>query len=115
IHAESKPGHGSVFTLYLPARYADIEADRRSPEAGPARPDAVAGGEPDDGPSGPDEGAAAPPGSQAAETLWNAMSGTDWPDAVLAGHKVLIVDDDVRSVFALTSVLEGYGMDVLYA
>jgi CheY-like chemotaxis protein len=34
---------------------------------------------------------------------------------VLSEHKVLIVDDDVRNVFALTSVLEGYGLDVLYA
>jgi CheY-like chemotaxis protein len=39
----------------------------------------------------------------------------DYLDAVLSGRRVLIVDDDVRNVFALTSVLEGYGMDVLYA
>jgi CheY-like chemotaxis protein len=39
----------------------------------------------------------------------------DYLDAVLSGRKLLIVDDDVRNVFALTSVLEGYGMDVLYA
>ncbi|MFJ6216240.1 HAMP domain-containing protein [Streptomyces sp. NPDC092296] len=31
------------------------------------------------------------------------------------GEKVLIVDDDVRNVFALTSVLEQYGLTVLYA
>src|SRR5205823_13937820 len=36
-------------------------------------------------------------------------------EAVLQGRKVLIVDDDVRNVFALTSVLERYGMDVLFA
>ncbi|AYG80044.1 Signal transduction histidine-protein kinase BarA [Streptomyces hundungensis] len=32
-----------------------------------------------------------------------------------AGEKVLIVDDDVRNVFALTSVLEQHGLSVLYA
>ncbi|MER7759004.1 HAMP domain-containing protein [Streptomyces sp. NPDC097619] len=31
------------------------------------------------------------------------------------GEKVLIVDDDVRNVFALTSVLEQHGLNVLYA
>jgi CheY-like chemotaxis protein len=36
-------------------------------------------------------------------------------DAVFEGKKVLIVDDDVRNVFALASVFEGRGMDVLFA
>jgi CheY-like chemotaxis protein len=36
-------------------------------------------------------------------------------DAVFEGKKVLIVDDDVRNVFALASVFEGRGMEVLFA
>ena len=36
-------------------------------------------------------------------------------DEVLRGKKILIVDDDVRNVFALASVLEASGMEVLYA
>jgi len=36
-------------------------------------------------------------------------------DGVFNGKKVLIVDDDVRNVFALTSVLEANGMDVVFA
>jgi CheY-like chemotaxis protein len=34
---------------------------------------------------------------------------------VFRGKKVLIVDDDVRNVFALTSALEAAGMDVIFA
>jgi CheY-like chemotaxis protein len=34
------------------------------------------------------------------------------PDAILSGKKVLIVDDDIRNIFAMTSMLERYKMDV---
>jgi CheY-like chemotaxis protein/HAMP domain-containing protein len=36
-------------------------------------------------------------------------------EEVFKDKKILIVDDDVRNVFALTSVLEAHGMDVFYA
>jgi CheY-like chemotaxis protein/signal transduction histidine kinase len=36
-------------------------------------------------------------------------------DSVLSHKSVLIVDDDVRNIFALTSLLEGYQMQVRYA
>jgi len=35
-------------------------------------------------------------------------------DAVIAGKRVLIVDDDVRNIFSLTSVLEDHGMNVRF-
>ena len=43
------------------------------------------------------------------------------PEPVAAGHhrlcgkKVLIVDDDLRNVFAITSILELYGLSVIHA
>jgi CheY-like chemotaxis protein len=37
------------------------------------------------------------------------------PDALLAGKKVLIVDDDIRNIFAMTSLLERYKMEVISA
>jgi CheY-like chemotaxis protein/signal transduction histidine kinase len=36
-------------------------------------------------------------------------------DAVFEGKKILIVDDDVRNIYALTSAFEGRGMEVLFA
>jgi CheY-like chemotaxis protein len=36
-------------------------------------------------------------------------------EEVFKDKKILILDDDVRNVFALTSVLEAHGMEVLYA
>jgi len=36
-------------------------------------------------------------------------------DAVFAGKRILIVDDDVRNVYSLTSVLESHGMEVAFA
>ena len=36
-------------------------------------------------------------------------------DFVLAGKKVLIVDDDPRNIYALTAILERHKMQVVYA
>ncbi|SEG92624.1 Signal transduction histidine kinase [Thermomonospora echinospora] len=100
IHARSQLGRGSRFTLYLPAQYQGAGSPPPPAEVEPP----VSSGRP------APEAAAGP---ALAEFLEEPPA--DHLDAVLSGRKVLIVDDDVRNVFALTSVLEGYGMDVLYA
>jgi CheY-like chemotaxis protein len=40
---------------------------------------------------------------------------SDAADAGLMGRKVLLVDDDVRNIFAMTSALESHGLEVVYA
>jgi CheY-like chemotaxis protein len=49
--------------------------------------------------------------SQTREMLGNLRTG----DAPLHGRKVLVIDDDIRNVFALTSTLEQRGMKVVFA
>ncbi|MDH2410892.1 HAMP domain-containing protein [Streptomyces chitinivorans] len=44
-----------------------------------------------------------------------AQRAQERPRGAFDGEKVLIVDDDIRNVFALTSVLEQNGLQVLYA
>jgi CheY-like chemotaxis protein len=36
-------------------------------------------------------------------------------DTVFTGKKIMIVDDDVRNIFALTALLENHGMNVIFA
>ena len=43
------------------------------------------------------------------------LHGTNGEEPVIAGKKVLVVDDDVRNIFALTSMLETHGLEVFYA
>jgi signal transduction histidine kinase/HAMP domain-containing protein/ActR/RegA family two-component response regulator len=110
ITAHSQPGSGSTFTLYLPVRYrapADLLAGRPAPALGPAQTaeDDQAGpergGEPERADAGPPAASNEPP----------AVG----PHERLRGRKVLIVDDDLRNAFAITSILELYGLTVIHA
>jgi signal transduction histidine kinase/HAMP domain-containing protein/CheY-like chemotaxis protein len=107
IHARSELGQGSTFTLFLPAYY-------RHPGKGQVR--AVSWDLPSAKTAAPPEPAGLSP-AEGDESFAGFLDEPpiDYLDTVLSGRRVLIVDDDVRNVFALTSVLEGYGMDVLYA
>ncbi|MFJ2716619.1 HAMP domain-containing protein [Streptomyces sp. 6-11-2] len=156
IHAQSEPGRGSTFTLYLPLHPGEL------PPQGYQQPgsvldagDLVAAPGPD--PSGQADAQVETPAEVKSyretqngpaalfrrrrkvlpaadrrqarhgrpfQDQWVvASAGPAEPETVPQGHrdirfggeKVLIVDDDIRNVFALTSVLEQHGLSVLYA
>ena len=53
--------------------------------------------------------------SRLPEAKRQALEKLRQTDTVLAGKKVLIVDDDIRNIFAMTSLLERYQMQVFSA
>ncbi|MBW1600872.1 HAMP domain-containing protein [Streptomyces sp. JJ66] len=120
-----EPGHSTAAAASSePA--APVAAAPRAPELAPAEPSA-----PRQDPQAP-QAPAEPAQHQEAPQAVDGAARADAPavaeerpvpspEAVppdrstLQGRKVLIVDDDVRNVFALTSVLEHNGLQVLYA
>jgi CheY-like chemotaxis protein len=97
IQLTSEVGKGSTFTLYLPAsRDSRLRGRPVRPSDGTGEPDAPRR----DPPRGLVEESDALPEQIARE---------------LAGKTALLVDDDTRNVFALTSALEQYGIKAIHA
>ncbi len=55
------------------------------------------------------------PESELSEAQRETLAAIRKKDEQLIGKKILVVDDDLRNIFALTSVLEQHGLQVLHA
>ncbi|MDQ4094437.1 MAG: HAMP domain-containing protein, partial [Actinomycetota bacterium] len=105
LAVRSEPGKGSVFTLYLPEVYVPEASELPQP---PAAPHGAAHHKRGDKLGSSDL-------VSAARLLPELHSAPDETPVRFHGEKVLIVDDDLRNVFALTSLLEAYGLQVVFA
>jgi signal transduction histidine kinase/HAMP domain-containing protein/CheY-like chemotaxis protein len=127
VAVHSDPGSGSTFSLYLPLTLPcgaaepapgtaaapshsspdELETSANGESPGPTA-DASRTSPGGAGAAGP---ARAAPAAQPAAPLAPAAARHD----SLRGRKILLVDDDPRNTFALTNVLELYGLTVVHA
>jgi signal transduction histidine kinase/HAMP domain-containing protein len=117
ITAESTLGEGSTFTLLLPVSLpgggddGGAAAEGGQPgQNGQAR-QAAGQEQAQPGPGGGQQGEHGPAMPAMAEPGQGSAAGR-YDD--LRGKKVLIVDDDLRNAFAISSVLELYGLTVMH-
>ena len=123
IRATSRLGHGSTFTFYLTGRQAAGTSVPMPPPGVPGRDQEVLPERSRPTPAaalasaGSPNGAVADSGGQPGTLAAGAGldDGSRQEHDPLSGAKILIVDDDVRNVFALTSVFERYGAQIRYA
>lgn len=101
IEVKSEEGVGSTFILYLPSTKVN---DNKST------------------PSKIKEAAAGLVEKEIKMTEWlpykkelNGIEGTFEESSLIQGKKILIVDDDMRNVFALSAALEEFEVEVLFA
>jgi signal transduction histidine kinase/HAMP domain-containing protein len=123
ITAQSQPGSGSTFTLFLPVVYRGA-ADGLATSVGLASLEGLASVEglaSAQGRAGADELGGVPEPDETGSVLdpdelaLAALRAEPGPHQQMRGKKVLIVDDDLRNAFAISSVLELYGLSVSHA
>lgn len=92
ITVDSQLGQGTTFTLMLPERLVSSDSDDDSDDETIVKEDA-----------------------NSKEEQSEQTSVGDIPTADFKGTRILLVDDDMRNLLALTPILEGWGLDVVAA